>query len=260
MRSARAGWRPGPDRRPGLPGGSGVRRLGAGEREGDRQAAQGGDQVQAQPPEVARMAGATPVFGPSGQVRAAGGIAGAAAFDRGGIDDPRVVGPQAGIGGEQPDQGRDQPGRGAQPPVVPRLARQVAEQMPQVRTGTAQPAGLQGVSQQRLHDRQGDQLGVAEPGLQADGWPPRRQAGMLLQQVISSHIECGREGVYVVRHTMSLFILILGSAWLRPDHGRRVGLGGSEAPGRCSDRPRSASATEGLQCFSTPPGQVLSVL
>jgi hypothetical protein len=121
---------------------------------------------------------------------------------RGGIDDPHVVGPQAGIGGEQPDQGRDQPGRGAQPPVVPGLAGQVAEQMPQVSTGVAQPAGLRGVSQQRLHDRQGDQLGVTEPGLQADRWPPRRQAGMPLQQVIGSHIECGREGVYVVRHTM----------------------------------------------------------
>jgi hypothetical protein len=53
--------------------------FGAGEREGDGQAAEGGDQVQAQPPEVARMAGAVPVFGPSGQVRAAGGVAGAAA-------------------------------------------------------------------------------------------------------------------------------------------------------------------------------------
>src|SRR6266487_3357693 len=74
--------------------------------------------------------------------------------------------------------------------------------MPQMSTGVAQPAGLRGVSQQRLHDRQGDQLGVAEPGLQVDLWPPRRQAGMLLQQVISSHVECGREGVYVVRHTM----------------------------------------------------------
>ena len=169
---------------------------------------QGGDQVQPQPPEVARVAGAVSVLGPSGQVRAAGGVAGAAAFDRGGIDDPHVVGPQAGIGGQQPDQRGDQPGGGAQPPVVPGLAGQVAEQMPQVSAGVADPAGLRGVAQQGLHDRQGHQLGVGQPGLQANLRPPRRQVRVLLQQVIGSHVECGREGVYVVRHTMIMDTLV----------------------------------------------------
>src|SRR6266508_4538534 len=41
--------------------------LGAGKREADRQAVQRADQVQAQPPEVAAVAGAVAVFGPSGQ-------------------------------------------------------------------------------------------------------------------------------------------------------------------------------------------------
>src|SRR5262252_897386 len=68
--------------------------------------------------------------------------------------------------------------------------------------GEADPARLRGVSQQRLHDRQRDQFRVTEPGLQAGRWPPRAQVRILLQQVIGSHIECGREGVYVVRHTM----------------------------------------------------------
>ena len=44
--------------------------LGAGEREADRQPAEGAQQVQPQPPEVAGMGGAVAVFGDAGQVRA----------------------------------------------------------------------------------------------------------------------------------------------------------------------------------------------
>ena len=73
--------------------------------------------------------------------------------------------------------------------------------------GVADPAGLGGVSQQGLHHRQGDQLSVGQPGLQADGGPPRGQVWVLLQQVVGSHIECGREGVHIIRHTVIMDIL-----------------------------------------------------
>jgi dipeptidyl aminopeptidase/acylaminoacyl peptidase len=56
--------------------------LRAGQGEGDGQAVQGAHQVQPEAPEVARVAGAVPVFSPSGQVRTFGGLPGAAAFDR----------------------------------------------------------------------------------------------------------------------------------------------------------------------------------
>jgi hypothetical protein len=51
-----------------------------------------------------------------------------------------------------------------QPPVVRGLAGQVADQVPQVRAGVPDPAGPGGVARQRLHDRQGHQLGVGQPG------------------------------------------------------------------------------------------------
>ncbi len=54
--------------------------LGAGQAEGDGQPLQGAHQVQPQAAEVARVAGAVPVFGPSGQVRTLGRLAGPAAF------------------------------------------------------------------------------------------------------------------------------------------------------------------------------------
>lgn len=72
----------------------------------------------------------------------------------------------------------------------------------------ADPARLGGVSQQGLHDRQGDQLSIGQPGLQAGLRPPWCQVGVLLQQVVGSHIECGREGVYVIRHTMIMGTLV----------------------------------------------------
>src|ERR1700752_5274584 len=54
--------------------------LGPGQGEGDGQALKGADQVQAQAPEEAAVAGAVAVFGPACQVGALYGLAGAAAF------------------------------------------------------------------------------------------------------------------------------------------------------------------------------------
>ncbi|OXY88567.1 hypothetical protein BEK98_41885 [Streptomyces diastatochromogenes] len=62
--------------------------LGPGQGEGDGQALKGADQVQAQAPEGAAVAGAVAVFGPTCQVGAFEGLSGAAAFHRGGVHDP----------------------------------------------------------------------------------------------------------------------------------------------------------------------------
>ena len=63
-----------------------------------------------------------------------------------------------------PDQRRG----GAQALVVTGLLGQVREQGPQVSPGVPQPPGLGGVPQYRLHDRQGDQLSVAQLRADAD--------------------------------------------------------------------------------------------
>ena len=92
----------------------------------------------------------------------------------------------------------------AQPLVVAGLLGQVGEQVPQVSPGVPQPPGLGGEPEQRLHDRQGDQLGVAQPRGDADRRPPRRELRRFLQQVIGPDVQCGREGVQVCLHKLIL--------------------------------------------------------
>ena len=109
------------------------------------------------------MAGAVPVLSPSGQVRTPGGLAGPAALNGAGIDHPDVIGPDAGIGGQDADAIADQRSRTAQALVIAGLERQVREQVPQLSAGVPQPPGLGGKPQQGLHHRQGDQLSVGRP-------------------------------------------------------------------------------------------------
>ena len=113
-------------------------------------ARQGGDQVQPQPPEPARMAGAVPVLGQAAQVAAFDGLTGTGALDRGRVHQPDVVGPQAGAGGQHPGAVPDQAAGRAQPLVVAGLVRQVGEEVTQVRLGIAEKAGLGGEPQQGL--------------------------------------------------------------------------------------------------------------
>ena len=61
--------------------------------------------------------------------------------------------------------------------------------------GVAEPLGLGGEAAHGLHHREGDQFGIAQAGSDPDLRTPRRQAGMLLQQVIRRRVVCGREGV-----------------------------------------------------------------
>ena len=149
------------------------------------------------------MAGAVAVLGPPRQHRACGGLAGAATVHRGGVGDPDVVGPQRRVGRHHPNDVADELGGAAQALVVAGLAGQVGKQVAQVAAGVAQPAGLGGEAQQRLQDRNGDQLGVGELGRNADAWPPWCQFGCLLQQVVDGDVQCGGEGVQVGVHRAS---------------------------------------------------------
>ena len=131
---------------------------GTGDGPGHRQPGGGGDQVQAQAPEEARVGGAVPVAGPAGQVRALDGGPGAGAFDGGGVDQVHVVGVDAG-GGSQPPDGA---GQGAQALVVAGLARDVGEHASQVLAGVAQEASVGVDAHQRCDGGQGEDLGVGD--------------------------------------------------------------------------------------------------
>src|SRR5450631_1519139 len=185
--------------------------FGAGQGEGDGQALQGADQVQPQAPEVPRMTGAIPVFGPSGQVRALGGLAGPAALDWGGIDYPHIVAPDGGIGGQKTDAVPDQRSGTAQPLVIAGLLGQVREQVPQVSVGVPQPAGLGGEPQQGLHDGKGDQLSITQLRVNPHVRAARRELRRFLQQVICLHVQCSREGIQVGRHKLILGALASSS-------------------------------------------------
>ena len=209
------------------------------------------DQVQPQPPEPARVGGAVPVLRPSGQLRAPDRFPGAGALDRGGVHDPDVVGPQAGAGGQDPGAVPDQAPGGPQPLVVTGLLRQVREQVPQVSAGVPDPAGLGGEPEQGLHDRQGDQLGIAELQGPARSRPARGQVRRFLQQVIGSHVQCGSEGVQVCRHKRILDTLV-PSAQASPGITR---LGPRPARGR---DPKTCLTTRRRLLTQAPAGLFLS--
>jgi hypothetical protein len=111
------------------------------------------------------------------------------------------------------------------------------------------PAGLGGISQQGLHHRERDQLRIAQPGLQARRRPPRRQVRILLQRVIGSHIECGREGVYVVRHTMIVDTLASCpqlTPWHKSSNERERGGRPPAAVAECRASRMSATAARAI--------------
>jgi hypothetical protein len=146
------------------------------------------------------MAGAVAVGGPAGQIGAFDGLPGTAAFDRGGVAHPPVVGPQRGVAGQHADDVLQQPAGGTQSLVVAGLLGQVGEQMAEVGAGVAQPAGFGGEAEQGLQHREGDQLGVRQLGGDPNRGAPRRQVWGALQQVIGGDLQCGGEGVQVCVH------------------------------------------------------------
>ena len=105
----------------------------------------------AQAPEEAAAAGAVAVFGLACQVGAFDGLAGAAAFHRGGVRDPYVVAPHRGDGGQDPVDAPYQAGGLAQPLAAAGLPGQAGEEAAQAATGTAEPSGLGGDCRWLIH-------------------------------------------------------------------------------------------------------------
>ncbi|MEU6038568.1 hypothetical protein ABZ801_24465 [Actinomadura sp. NPDC047616] len=79
--------------------------------------------------------------------------------------------------------------------------------MAQVAADVTQPAGLGGEPEHGLHDRQAEQLGMAELG-----WPSG-QPGDPGRVVVDLDVQCDHEGVQVVRHTTILDTLFASGGW-----------------------------------------------
>ena len=149
--------------------------FGVGQGEGDGQAGRRAHEVQAQPPEEARVAGAVAIGGPAGQVAAQGRRARASALDRRRVHDPGVVVPVLGVGAKQADARPRAGPRLAQPLVVAGLVRDVGEPGAQMRLGVAQEPRLRGEAQERLEHGQRQQLGVGDLGGEPDPRAPLAQ-------------------------------------------------------------------------------------
>jgi hypothetical protein len=70
--------------------------------------------------------------------------------------------------------------------------------------GEAQKAPLGRAVEEDLRHRQGDELGVRDPGLAARALPP-------WQEIVGQHIKCGEKGVEVGEHGASLVDVALAT-------------------------------------------------
>jgi hypothetical protein len=87
---------------------------------------------------------------------------------------------------------------GLEPLVIARLTRQVREQVPQPPVAQAQPVMLAAGAQQHLRDRQAHQLSIGQLFRLAPATADGRD-----HMIVDLHIQCGQEGVQVVRHSRS---------------------------------------------------------
>ena len=102
--------------------------------------------------------------------------------------------------------------------VVAGLARHSGEHGAQVGIGpeVAYPAGLAGVAQQGLHDRQRADLGVAGHRSDTDLWAWWQDLGVVHQQVIDSDVLCSGEGLQAGVHERTAHPSTYADSPLRP--------------------------------------------
>ena len=176
----------------------------AGERESDRQPRRRGEQVQAQSPEVPGVAGAVPVGGPSGPLRALLGLAAAPALHRRGVHDPHVVVVRRAVPRQRGHHVGHQFAAAAQTLVVTRPLGHVGKPRRQVRFGVADETRLGVEPQQRPQHRQRNQLRIRQLRREPHRGPRRRPLRMRHQQIINRHVQCRHEGVQVRVHAKIL--------------------------------------------------------
>src|SRR5215211_743895 len=169
-------------------GGVGGRQL-----ERDRGAVGGAEQVEAKAPEVAGMASAVAVGGDAGELRAPSGLARGRAGDGGRVEEPEAVAERGRDEGEVVDRPFDLGAEAAKALVVARLLRQVGEQVPEPVGGEGEELAVVGEPHEDLGDRQGDELGIADPGR-----APRTAAPG--QEIVGENVNCREKGVELGVH------------------------------------------------------------
>ena len=117
----------------------------------------------------------------------------------------------------------------------------------------ATATGLGGESEQRLHHRQGHQLGVAELQCDAHGRPQRGKLRLILQQIVGLDVKCGREGVQVCLHTPTLDSL-LACAQASPETGHLRGDAPEDPIHGPPVEERAAQPILGSSCGRRTPG------
>jgi hypothetical protein len=139
-------------------------------------------------------------------------------------------------------------------------------------TSAAEPPGLGRESEDRLHHRQGHQLGVAELRRYACRRAPRRELRRTLQQVIGLHEQRGCQGIQIGVHRASRSDVrwrdararitltgpgALGRQRLRPRGSRQEGAGLRVRPGRrwILFSPARATSARGPASHSGSPGE-----
>src|SRR5450759_5057432 len=135
-------------------------RRGQGERPG--RTVGGGQQVQAQAPEPARVGSAVAVAGELPEGRALGRLAAAATLHRGRVDEQQIVVVARALRGEVGEQPLDGAGEAAATLEVAGLTGQIREQVAELAPGDAQEAPVTGDAHDRLGHAERDHLGVGE--------------------------------------------------------------------------------------------------
>src|SRR5450830_304874 len=152
----------------------------------------GGQQVQAQAPEPARVGSAVAVAGELPEGRALGRLAASRALDRGRVDEQQIVAGAGTLRGEVSEQPLDGAGEAAATLEVAGLTGQLREQVAELAPGGAQEAPVTGDAHDRLGHAQRDHLGVGDP--------PAGVPSCLWQKIVSCAINDRAESVEVGVH------------------------------------------------------------
>src|SRR5450830_1004867 len=152
----------------------------------------GGQQVQAQAPEPARVGSAVAVAGELPEGRALGRLAAAATLHRGRVDEQQIVVVARALRGEVGEQPLDGAGEAAATLEVAGLTGQLREQVAELAPGGAQEAPVTGDAHYRLGHAQRYHLGVGDP--------PAGVPSCLWQKIVSCAINDRAESVEVGVH------------------------------------------------------------